>query len=83
MAKDRKRYLLIKKAYKATKHHHPDITTQQAYYAGASLIIATIATMIKKHPELLDVLLPQSLESLSIEAQNFLGKEDLRDTFIA
>ena len=83
MAKDRKRYLLIKKAYKATKHHHPDITIQQAYYAGASLIIATVATMIKKHPELLDVLLPQSLESLSIEAQNFLSKEDLRDTFIA
>ena len=83
MAEDRERYPLIRKAYKATKRHHPDITQKQAYYAGAALIIATIGTMIERHPELLDELLPQSLESLAIEVEEQLRKEKLHDTLIA
>jgi hypothetical protein len=83
MAKDRYRYPLVKKAYKSTKQHHPSMSVEQAYYAGAALILATVSTIVANHPDILDTLLPTSLESLHIETQNFLKKENLRDTFLA
>jgi hypothetical protein len=82
--KKRKSYPLVKKAFAATLEHHPTLTVEQAYNAGAALILKTMFKVLTDKQGKEHELLPlQAIDTLLGEVVGFLKKEQLNDTFIA